>query len=423
MAVRRTESGSSAMSFLVRRQATVRPAPAVRRELARPPLSTDEALTQYPPSECLLDEMVQCLGGDSVWRKRRMMLHRDTVLFIDTGMEVVVDMFSTMDVDGCERCEALDKEHDDERAFKIVVADGRGSESTVVVCRSRGLAGAKIWVEKIADITKARPTCLERYQAQARRLERHSAFSLCAACLIMANFALICAEAQVRADSASVKTFGIIDTCFTAAFTLELFIIMSGQLPYAFWKERWNLFDFFIVTTSLVQLIFSDLLEMQQFRLLRMFRVVRVLRVFGKLQQLRHIIDSIAKSIVPVLDAIFICLMVVMMFATIGVDAWREEAPEDFGDFFRAIWALFSVLTFEDWPSLLHPFPESGKVRYDVVLYVYAYVGIINYILLQVWHACKTCTTPVTCRCTCSARARARAVSWVLDEHQYTRTF
>lgn len=58
-----------------------------------------------------------------------------------------------------------------------------------------------------------------------------------------------------------------------------------------------------------------------------MFRVARVLRVFGKLQQLRHIVNSITRAIVPVCDAIFICLMVVFMYATIGVDVFRKEAP------------------------------------------------------------------------------------------------
>ena len=57
-----------------------------------------------------------------------------------------------------------------------------------------------------------------------------------------------------------------------------------------------------------------------QLRLFRMFRVARVLRVFGKLQQLRHIVNSILRAIVPMIDALLITMMVVFMYATIGVD-------------------------------------------------------------------------------------------------------
>ena len=32
----------------------------------------------------------------------------------------------------------------------------------------------------------------------------------------------------------------------------------------------------------------------------------------------------------------------------------------------------------------LHPYPDDGPVRYEVILFIYSYVGIINYILLQV---------------------------------------
>jgi hypothetical protein len=43
---------------------------------------------------------------------------------------------------------------------------------------------------------------------------------------------------------------------------------MSGRLPFAFWKEWWNVLDFFIVTVSLVQLM-GSFIEVQQLRLLR----------------------------------------------------------------------------------------------------------------------------------------------------------
>jgi len=388
--LKRTESGVSLSHVDLQgarpaREST-RSMHAVHLDRERPNLSMEEVVAMYPPEECVIDEMIQRQGLDSQWRRRRAILHQDVVLFIDIEEGIVIDSIILQDVAVCVRCPDYDDHKNDERAFSFTVR-GDSDTTTTVYCRSRGDFSAKVWVDKTSQLAAAAqrgPTWLQRYQAGARRIERRVEFSLFAAFLIMANFAMICTEAQVTPSETSARTFKHIDLCFTIAFTIEISIIMSGRLPYKFHTDRWNLFDFLIVSISLVQLIVEDLIEVQQFRLLRMFRVVRVLRVFGKLQQLRHIVDSITRSMVPLADAIFICLMFVFIYATIGVDAWREEAPEAFGDFFRAIWALFSIMTFEDWPPELYPFPESGKVRYAVVFYVYSYVGIINYILLQV---------------------------------------
>ena len=360
---------------------------AVRLDRECPNLSIAEVSQLCPPDECLLDEIVQRLSVDSQWRRRRVILHREIVLFIDLDDQIVMDSIPLQNVSACVRCPDEDDDKIDARAFRITLHGDGTTPGPVIYCRSRSEVRATNWVSKITELAvKANrgPTCLERYQAHARRIERRVEFSMCAACLILANFAVICAESQLLPDPSSQTVFSAIDIGFTAAFTIELFIIMFGRLPHAFWRDKWNVFDFLIVTFSIVQLILTDIVEVKQLRLLRMFRVVRVLRVFGKLQQLRHIVDSITRSILPCTHAIFICLMVVFIYATIGVDTWREEAPLAFGNFFLAVWTLFSVVTFEDWPNVLLPFPENEPVRYDVVFYLYSYVGLVNYVLLQV---------------------------------------
>ena len=40
---------------------------------------------------------------------------------------------------------------------------------------------------------------------------------------------------------------------------------------------------------------------------------------------------------------------------------FMQSTADEFDNFFRAIWTLFSVVTFEDWPPVLHPFPEGGS--------------------------------------------------------------
>ena len=49
------------------------------------------------------------------------------------------------------------------------------------------------------------------------------------------------------------------------------------------------------------------------------------------MSNLRHIINSIGHSIWPLLDALFLVMIVVSMYALIGVDAFAEESGYGFG--------------------------------------------------------------------------------------------
>jgi hypothetical protein len=51
------------------------------------------------------------------------------------------------------------------------------------------------------------------------------------------------------------------------------------------------------------------------------------------------------------------------------------------------VYALFSLMTYEDWPDSLVPFLDDGSIRYGIIIFLYSYVGIINYVLMQVFVA------------------------------------
>jgi hypothetical protein len=123
------------------------------------------------------------------------------------------------------------------------------------------------------------------------------------------------------------EIFRWLDVFFTSMFVLEILVRFVAHVGLEFIKDGWNVCDLIIVSFSVVQIIITDIIEVNQLRLLRFFRVLRVLRIFGKLQQLRHIVSSITKAVIPVRDAIFIVLMVAFMYAIIGVDIYGSTSP------------------------------------------------------------------------------------------------
>lgn len=58
---------------------------------------------------------------------------------------------------------------------------------------------------------------------------------------------------------------------FTGIFTAEMFAKLVAMDPYYYFQEGWNIFDGFIVSLSLVELMLSDV---EGLSVLRSFRLV-----------------------------------------------------------------------------------------------------------------------------------------------------
>ena len=208
---------------------------AVKLDRERPQLSMEEASQMYPPSECILDEMVHRLSGaDGKWRRRRMIFHRDVCLFVDMEEGMVIDSIPTGVIAAVARCHEHDEPANDEFAFRITSQHDSTFKGATFTIRARGETSAQIWVNRIAERVEEwskGPSLLERYQACARRIERHVWFALSAAILIMGNFFCICLEAQITPEPGSdgERNLELVDMMFTICFTLELFVILSGR--------------------------------------------------------------------------------------------------------------------------------------------------------------------------------------------------
>ncbi len=81
---------------------------------------------------------------------------------------------------------------------------------------------------------------------------------------------------------------------------------------------------------SLASLVLSDLPGIS---VLRLMRTLRILRLFNKLRSLRTLINALAASLVPVLNAFVIVMLILVMYAILGVELFQDHSPESFGTF------------------------------------------------------------------------------------------
>ena len=67
-----------------------------------------------------------------------------------------------------------------------------------------------------------------------------------------------------------------------------------------------------------------------------------------------------------------------------GVNLFRGTAPDNFGNFVRGLSTMFRLTAGETWIDGVDAYDENGKPYYGTALFIYSYIVINVWILLQV---------------------------------------
>ena len=237
-------------------------------------------------------------------------------------------------------------------------------------------------------------TPFERFQHTrmwVKKMFQSFPFQAAVAVLLVGNFAANAFQAQIKGDliddegnpTQVAKTLETMDLCFTGVFTVELIFNMYAHLWWEFVSDGWCMFDFVVVSVSLLSALSDNVpdLPITVFRLMRTFRV---LRLFGRLESIRAIINALSASILPVLNAFFIMFIVLALYAILGVTLFSEIAPLSFGNLSVAFIELFRITAGETWVDEVPQVDEEGNVQWALGIYIMSFILICNWTLLQV---------------------------------------
>ena len=118
--------------------------------------------------------------------------------------------------------------------------------------------------------------------------------------------------------------FTVIQDIFVCVFAFEAIVklIALGALFHrgAYFRSGWNLMDFSIVVTSLLDL--SGAGNGAQLKALRMFRVFRPLRSIGRVKKLKQLVGGLILAIPQVIDNFVLTVFVMIIFALFGQQLW-----------------------------------------------------------------------------------------------------
>ncbi len=157
------------------------------------------------------------------------------------------------------------------------------------------------------------------------------------------------------------------DQACLAIFTVEI-ILKIFCLKASYIKNPWNIFDFVIVSISLISATGG-------FSVLRSLRVLRVLLLVSTLNRLRTLVRALVISLPNIASITLLLLLIYYVSAVIATKLFGHEFPQWFGNLGESFFTLFQLMTLESW--------AMGSVRPVCEHFPYATMFFIPFILLS----------------------------------------
>ena len=159
-----------------------------------------------------------------------------------------------------------------------------------------------------------------------------------------------------------------LDQLITIIFLIEIIArISTFSNPLHFFKDGWNIFDFVIVSMSLIPI------EGNNSAVARLLRIFRILRIITIVPELKAIINSLFRSSKSIMYVFILIFIVFYIFAIVGTVLFETAPSGLWNDVGTALLTLFRVMTFEGWTDVMY---ESMEI------YPWSWIFYIVFIFL-----------------------------------------
>ena len=225
-----------------------------------------------------------------------------------------------------------------------------------------------------------------KFREKVIRLVMHPWFERSILILIFfSSLKLMLDTYEIQAGSGVQKALLVVDDFFTACFIIEalLKIVCYGFVlcEKSYLRNPWFCLDFFIVMTSIVDLIFKDF-ESEYLKILLLLRTFRPLRFLSHYKNLRIVVLALLESIGGLINVMIVILMIWIMFGILGISLLKDKMSYcnlnnrpnyyginittcgelggtwqsfgwNFDNIFNALVTLFILSSLEGWPNIM----------------------------------------------------------------------
>ena len=194
--------------------------------------------------------------------------------------------------------------------------------------------------------------------------------------LVIVLSALVIGAKTYRIDPLVQRVFELMDWGITLFFLVEILVRMvaEGSLR-RFFRQGWNLFDFVIVTASLIPV------EESQMALLgRLLRIFRVLRLVSMVPELRMLLNAFLKAIPRMGYVSLLMFIIFYIYAAMGSIFFGQINPDLWQNITISMLTLFRVATFEDWTDVMY---ETKDVYPLSWMFYLSFIFVVAFVFLN----------------------------------------
>lgn len=184
------------------------------------------------------------------------------------------------------------------------------------------------------------------------------------------------------------NAFKVLDYAVTIFFLVEIVIRMIAEHSLRrFFSKGWNIFDFVIVTASLIPIDGSEMAFLG--RLLRIFRVLRLVSLIPELQVL---LNALLQAIPRMGYVSLLMFIIFYIYGAAGSIFFADVNPGLWGNISIAMLTLFRVATFEDWTDVMYEtmavYPLSWMFYLSFIFFVaFIFLNMMIGIVIQTLQA------------------------------------
>ncbi|XP_004603766.1 cation channel sperm-associated protein 4 [Sorex araneus] len=208
-----------------------------------------------------------------------------------------------------------------------------------------------------------------------KQLLQHPIFQLLLTFLLLVNAITIGLRTNALLSQQHYELFSIIDDI---VLTILIFEVILNWLNgfWIFWKDGWNVFNFFIVFVLLLGFFMN---EVNHICISYTLRVLRLIPVCLMVEPLARIIRVILQSVPDLANITALILFFMLVFAVFGVTLFGSFLPQHFQNLKISLYTLFICLTQDGWADIYDSFQTISR---DYVLELGAAIYFAIFITL-----------------------------------------
>ena len=260
----------------------------------------------------------------------------------------------------------------------------------------------RLWLDFLSYLLKVKPKAIkplktnEKCRGIFKKIIKSNIFEIFLIICIMMNIIVLGMTYEGEPDSYTYD-LELVNYIITGVFILEAFLKILALGIKDYFSSNWNFFDFFIVATSIAEIIIDKILQSQTnsinflrigpqiIRIFRIMRVLRVIKLIKRLETFKKLIGTLISALPSIMNVGLLYFMVFYIYAVIGVILFKDVRTgvqiDDYNNFHNvglAIILCFKMVTGENWwqfmfdcykvPPYCDPAATCGSGNYLIIL-------------------------------------------------------